>query len=63
MRYRDARLLNVGDKVVRKSDQVVLQVESLEIYGQYKLVKLHCTDSNGSKVVVANDEVKELNET
>lgn len=42
MRYRDAKNLHNGDQVTRKKDKLVLTVNSVEVYGQYKKVKLMC---------------------
>lgn len=57
MRYRDARLLHNGDQVIRKSDKVPMMVESVELFGQYKKVKLNCLIGD-TLVVVYNDEVE-----
>jgi hypothetical protein len=42
MRYRDAKLLCEGDEVVRKDDKTSFIVKEVEVFGQYKKVKLKC---------------------
>lgn len=58
MRYRDARLLHEGDEVIRKSNNGVYTIKSLEIYGQNKVVRLNCVDLNNALVTLYHDEVK-----
>lgn len=51
MKYRDAKLKKVGDWITRKSDKLVLKIDSMEIFGQYKKVKFRCilpTEAGGS---------------
>lgn len=57
MRYRDAKNLHNGDEVTRKEDKAVLTVKSIELFGQYKKVKLNCVCGN-TLVVVYNDEIE-----
>lgn len=57
MRYRDARLLQNGQEVIRKVDQVVITITSIEAFGQYKKVKIAGTDPIGTKVYLFNEEV------
>jgi hypothetical protein len=58
MRYRDARQLQNEDEVIRKSDNRVLIVKSLELFGQYKKALLHCVDKEtNSRVDLYHDEV------
>ena len=57
MRYRDARQLQNGDEVIRKQDNEVLIVKSIELFGQYKKALFHCVDKNNSLVDVYHDDV------
>lgn len=57
MRYRDAKKLHNGDQVTRKFDQQVLTVNNIEVFGQYKRVKLVCLEGN-SLVELFHDEVE-----
>ncbi|HEY5268556.1 MAG TPA: hypothetical protein VII94_05510 [Candidatus Saccharimonadales bacterium] len=57
MKYRDARLLQSGHEVIRKVDQMIITVTSIEAFGQYKKVKIAGTDSNGVKAYLFNEEV------
>lgn len=52
MKYRDAKNLQKGDKVTRK-DGKILTVESIELYGQFKKVKVNCQEN----VSVFNEEI------
>jgi hypothetical protein len=68
MRYRDARLLQAGEMVIRKSDRMLLTVQSIEAYGQHKKVKINCillANQDGCEYVAGttivslfNDEVE-----
>ena len=68
MRYRDARLLKKGDWIVRKEDKKLLEVYSVELFGQYQKVKINCiipSSQDGSEFVAGttiralfNDEVE-----
>lgn len=40
MQYRIAKHLSHGDEIIRKEDQKVFIVNSIECYGQYKKVKI-----------------------
>jgi len=42
MKYRDAKNLKEGDFVTRKSDGAECAVQSIEVYGQHKTVKIIC---------------------
>ncbi len=57
MKYRDARLLKEGDVVHRKDDNALLIVESIEAFGQYRKVKVHCRLGE-VKLVLYNEELK-----
>ncbi len=56
MKYRDARLLKPGDQVIRKNDNLPLVVDSVELYGQFKTVKINCLNE-GTTVSLFNEEV------
>jgi hypothetical protein len=58
MRYIYAKELHEGDQVKRKSDQVVFVVNSIELFGQYKKVKLNCVAENGMPETLFNDEIE-----
>lgn len=58
MKYRDARLLHEGDQVIRKADDEVLMVKSLEIYGNVKVVRFNVVNTENVSTFVYNDEVK-----
>lgn len=57
MKYREAKQLIIGDHVKRKSDQAILHVQCIEIYGQYKKVRINCLLEK-TIVSVFNDEVE-----
>jgi hypothetical protein len=57
MRYRDAKLLDAGDQVILKKDNTILIVNSIEIYGQFKTVKINVLDINGSLISLFNDQI------
>lgn len=57
MRYRDAKKLQNGDEVKRKSDGAILLIKEVEVFGQYKKVRFTC-DLTGSRVIVYHDEVE-----
>jgi hypothetical protein len=58
MKYRDAKELHSGDQVQRKRDKVFFIVNDVEIFGQYKKVKLNCVAENGSYETLYNDEIE-----
>lgn len=62
MKYRDAKNLQNGDEVIRKVDQVSLIISDIEVYGQYKKVRLNCIQhvegSGGLRVSLFHDEVE-----
>lgn len=57
MKYRDAKKLQSGDEVKRKSDGAILLIKEVEVFGQYKKVRFTC-DISGTRVVVYHDEVE-----
>lgn len=57
MKYRDAKLLHNGDEVIRKKDKAPMIVKEIEIYGQYKKVRLTCVCFDSTEVVF-NDEIE-----
>lgn len=58
MRYRDAKKLQNGDQITRKSDKVVLTITSTEVYGQYMKVRFNCVDIGNAAVSLFHDEVE-----
>jgi len=42
MRYRDARLLIKGDVVIDKANDHSYVVETIEVYGNVKTVRINC---------------------
>lgn len=58
MRYRNAKNLLNGDEVERKVDKQIMTVVDIEVYGQYKKVKINCVDVVGSHISLFNDEVE-----
>lgn len=58
MRYREAKNLESGNQVIRKSDKTKLIVKSLEILGQFKLVRVHCETVGGEKISLYNSEIE-----
>ncbi len=58
MKYRDARLLKAGDQVTRKSDNQQFVIDNVELYGQFKTVKIICTSVYGVKETLYNEEIK-----
>jgi hypothetical protein len=42
MRYRDARLLKEGDTVVSKFTGAIYLVQSVEIYGKERPIRINC---------------------
>lgn len=58
MRYREAKNLQSGDQVLKKSDKAKLIVQSLEIFGQFKLVRIHCETMSGDKISLYNSEIE-----
>lgn len=58
MKYRDARLLHEGDQIIRKDDDQVLTIKSLEIYGNVKVVRFNVVNEHSVSTFVYNDEVK-----
>lgn len=57
MKYREARLLKENDIVHRKDDGAQLVVESIEAFGQYRKVKVHCLLGE-VKIVLYNEEIR-----
>lgn len=58
MKYRDARLLASGDEIIRKEDNLILKVESIECYGQFKTVKINAIAIAGNLISLFNDEIE-----
>lgn len=58
MKYREAKNLHSHDEVIRKSDGVILRVVSIEIYGQFKLVRINATEPGGNLISLYQDEVE-----
>lgn len=58
MKYREAKQLQIGDKVIRISDNEILIINNIIVYGQFKKVTLECSSSNEELISVNNDEVK-----
>lgn len=42
MKYRLAKNLKVGESVTRKKDGMILCISSIEVFGQFKTVKVTC---------------------
>lgn len=57
MKYREAKGLNIGDEIFRKEDNLSLIVKDIEVYGQFKKVKINCI-FDGIYISIFNDEVK-----
>ena len=65
MKYRDAKHLKKNDWITRKKDNLRLQIDSIEIFGQYKKVKVTCilpTEAGGSYYVQGLTYVSMYNE-
>ena len=58
MKYRDAKELRSGHIVIRKGDAVVFTISSIEVFGQYKKVKLNCLAEDGSVETLYNDDIE-----
>jgi hypothetical protein len=58
MQYRYAKKLHNGDEVTRKKDKVILTVNSVEVYGQNKVVRLNCIEKEGVYVSLFHDEIE-----
>jgi len=58
MKYREAKQLHKDDQVIRKTDDLVLIVSSIEVYGQYKKVRLNCFTEDNISISLFHDEVK-----
>jgi hypothetical protein len=58
MKYRDAKNLRSHDIVIRKSDKAILKVISIEIYGQFKLVRINAKDINETLVSIYQNDVE-----
>ena len=57
MKYRDAKNLQKGDQVIRKSDSASLTIDSTELYGQFKKVKIYYIEENVLNSIF-NDEIE-----
>jgi len=51
MKYRDAITLKEGDQVIKASDKAPLIVSSIELFGQFKVVKIYYVDNDKVKSV------------
>lgn len=61
MKYREAKLLTHGDIVLRTEDNAELFVDSVEVYGQLKRVRLNCIDRHTFKnVIVYMEDVNHI---
>jgi hypothetical protein len=62
MKYRDAKKLHNEDQVIRKENGATLIVKSVEVFGQYKKVKLSCVEwkenGTGAYVSLFHDEIE-----
>jgi hypothetical protein len=61
MKYRDAKNIHKGDEVIRIHDDLSLIVSSIEVYGQFKKVRLNCYETNtsgGPMITVYHNEVR-----
>lgn len=58
MKYREARNLKKGDRLIRISDGQILIVNSIEFLGGLKMVRIFCTDHENKDVTVYSVEVK-----
>lgn len=59
MKYRDAKNLHNGDQVIRKEDKAIYIVNSVEAFGQYKIVKINClAEGTNTLTSLYNDEVE-----
>jgi hypothetical protein len=58
MRYRDAKNLREGDIVIYKPSMKSYTVRSIELYGQYKKVKITCyIPGDAGNTIFYNEEV------
>ena len=58
MKYREAKDLDEGTELVKKSDNEVLILQTKELYGQHKIVRFNCLNSNNVSVSVFHNEVE-----
>ncbi len=58
MKYRDAKNLLYHDIVIRKSDKVIFKVISIEVYGQFKLVRINAISPQGELTTLYQDDVE-----
>jgi len=58
MPYRYAKVLHNGDQVIRKCDGIPFIVKDIEVFGQFKKVKINCVDEAGVYETLFNDEVE-----
>lgn len=60
MEYRKAKLLKLGDEVIRKVDKLRLYVQNIEVYGSVKKVRINCEadDRASTWISVLNDEIE-----
>lgn len=58
MKYRDAKNLHKGDEVTDIDTNEVLTINSIEVYGQYKLVRLNCLNASGTLITLYHNDVE-----
>lgn len=58
MKYRDAKTLKIGDIITRSVDKSIWTIQSIEIFGQYKKVFLHCINESNDKCSMYNVEIE-----
>jgi hypothetical protein len=58
VKYRDARLLKQGDVVVSKESGNSYFVNSIEAYGNVKVVRINCFNTPHPDISFLNDEVE-----
>jgi len=62
MQYREAKKLAPNDRVRRISDQLVLIVSDIEVYGKFKFVRINCRTSNGKLISVYHNQIENIKE-
>lgn len=59
MRYRDARLLKEGDKVVTKETNITYMVRNVEVYGSERPIRVNVVSDSGEKLAFFHTELKD----
>ena len=59
MKYRDARLLKQGDIVLSKETKVQYTVQSVEVYGKDKPIRINCECGYDGYISFWHTEVEE----